>query len=63
MSRAKLRAVPDAPPPTEPPVRIGTDYAAIRNRDWSAVHVSGDHHSRIVDLPDRPRRSGLERWR
>ncbi len=61
MTRPNLRAVPDTP---EQPIDIyAADKARIAAIDWSAVHISGDHRSRIVDLPDRPRRSGLERRR
>ena len=61
MTRAKLHAVPDTP--AERIDIYAADKARIAAIDWSAVHISGDQRSRIVDLPDRPRRSGLERWR
>lgn len=39
------------------------DITALNHADikpaeyWAGVHVDGDKPSRIVDLPDRPRRS------
>jgi len=30
-------------PPAPKPIYIGPDYAAIRKRDWSAVHIAADN--------------------
>ncbi len=49
---AKLKIVPAQ---SEPPIRIGTDFAAIKARDWASVHIRGDR-AVPLDIPDLRRR-------
>lgn len=56
--RPALRVVSDDEPKTEAPKFIGPDYAAIRARNWRAIHERSDKREPLHFEPRPGRWSG-----